>query len=59
MKKIILISIFLITNKSIIAQSNSIKSSSSIRVEMLFPEGKSKSLILSFDDGTISDRRLV
>ena len=59
MKKIIIISIFLISTKSIIAQSNSIKSSSSIRVEMLFPEGKSKSLILSFDDGTISDRRLV
>jgi len=26
---------------------------------MLFPEGKSKAIILSFDDGTISDRRLV
>ena len=59
MKKIIIISIFIISNKSIIAQTNSINSFSSSRVEMLFPEGKSKSLILSFDDGTISDRRLV
>ena len=59
MNKFIVISIFLISTKSIIAQSNSIKPSSSIRVEMLFPEGKSKALILSFDDGSISDRRLV
>jgi len=59
MKKIILISIFLISTKLIAAQTNSIKPPSSIRVDMLFPEGKSKALILSFDDGTISDRRLV
>ena len=59
MKKIIIISIFLISTKLIVAQSSSNKPSSSISVEMLFPEGKSKALILSFDDGTISDRRLV
>lgn len=34
-----------------------VKSSSSI--EMLFPEGKSKALILSFDDGNVADRHLV
>jgi peptidoglycan/xylan/chitin deacetylase (PgdA/CDA1 family) len=34
-----------------------VKSSPSI--EMLFPEGKSKVLILSFDDGNVADRHLV
>ena len=29
------------------------------KVEMLFPGGKTKALILSFDDGMIADRRLV
>lgn len=28
-------------------------------MEMLFPEGKRKALILSYDDGTVQDRRLV
>jgi peptidoglycan-N-acetylglucosamine deacetylase len=32
---------------------------SSEKVEMLFPGGKTKALILSFDDGMIADRRLV
>ncbi|MFZ4465367.1 MAG: polysaccharide deacetylase family protein [Bacteroidales bacterium] len=32
---------------------------SSPTIEMLFPEGKSKALILSFDDGNIADRHLV
>ncbi len=29
------------------------------KIEMLFPGGKSKALVLSYDDGTIHDRRLV
>lgn len=31
----------------------------SIKIEMLFPEGKTKALILSYDDGAKNDRRLV
>ena len=56
--QLFIVLIFLSTT-SIVAQSNSTNPSSSIRIEMLFPEGKSKAIILSFDDGTISDRRLV
>ena len=41
------------------AQSNSSKANSSLRIEMLFPEGKSKALILSYDDGPDADRKLV
>ena len=57
--KNIIVFIFFLSTTSIVAQSNSANPSSSIRIEMLFPEGKSKAIILSFDDGTISDRRLV
>ena len=32
---------------------------SAVNIEMLFPEGKSKALILSYDDGAMQDRRLV
>jgi len=59
MKIFIVIVFFLTASLSIFAQSNSTKPSSNVRIEMLFPEGKSKAIILSFDDGTISDRRLV
>jgi len=59
MKIFIVIVFFLNASLSILAQSNSTKPSSNVRIEMLFPEGKSKAIILSFDDGTISDRRLV
>lgn len=57
-KRIILIS-FLFLSYFLTAQTNNEKQPSSIRLEMLFPEGKSKALILSNDDGTIADRRLV
>jgi hypothetical protein len=59
MKIFIVIVFFLTASLSIFAQSNSTKPSNNVRIEMLFPEGKSKAIILSFDDGTISDRRLV
>ena len=59
MKNIITIIGFLFFTSPMVAQSNITKPSSSIRIEMLFPEGKSKALILSFDDGTIADKRLV
>ena len=41
-----------------IAGKNSVISSRE-KVEMLFPGGKTKALILSFDDGMVADRRLV
>jgi len=33
--------------------------SNTVKIEMLFPEGKTKALLLSYDDGTIYDRKLV
>jgi peptidoglycan/xylan/chitin deacetylase (PgdA/CDA1 family) len=59
MKNIIILTSFLFLSCSIIGQSNNDKLISSIRIEMLFPEGKTKALVLSFDDGMIADRRLV
>jgi peptidoglycan-N-acetylglucosamine deacetylase len=41
------------------AQINPEIAKSSIKVEMLFPGGKPKALILSFDDGPTADRRLI
>jgi len=41
------------------AQSDMALAKSGNPVEMLFPEGKTKALILSFDDGRIEDRQLV
>jgi peptidoglycan/xylan/chitin deacetylase (PgdA/CDA1 family) len=59
MKNIIILTSFLFLSCSLIGQSNNEKLISSIRIEMLFPEGKAKALVLSFDDGMIADRRLV
>jgi peptidoglycan/xylan/chitin deacetylase (PgdA/CDA1 family) len=41
------------------AQTNPEIAKSAIRIEMLFPEGKTKALILSYDDGAKQDRQLV
>jgi peptidoglycan/xylan/chitin deacetylase (PgdA/CDA1 family) len=41
------------------AQNNTASVRSSIPIEMLFPQGKSKALILSFDDGQVADKHLV
>ncbi len=41
------------------AQTNPEIATSGINIKMLFPEGRSKSLILSFDDGRTEDRQLV
>jgi peptidoglycan/xylan/chitin deacetylase (PgdA/CDA1 family) len=41
------------------AQNNTATALSNIPIEMLFPQGKTKALILSFDDGRIADRQLV
>jgi peptidoglycan/xylan/chitin deacetylase (PgdA/CDA1 family) len=59
MKNIILFISFIFSAQYLVAQSNNSSNITSIKVEMLFPEGKSKALILSFDDGIVSDRRLV
>ena len=45
------------TNAAITGRNGVI--SSREKVEMLFPGGKTKALILSFDDGMVADRRLV
>jgi peptidoglycan/xylan/chitin deacetylase (PgdA/CDA1 family) len=44
---------------SVNAQNNIDLVMSSIPIEMLFPQEKTKALILSFDDGNIADRHLV
>lgn len=44
---------------SALAQTNSEIAKSAVRIEMLFPEGKTKALILSYDDGRTEDRQLV
>jgi peptidoglycan/xylan/chitin deacetylase (PgdA/CDA1 family) len=44
---------------SAVAQTNSEIAKSAIKIEMLFPEGKNKALILSYDDGAKQDRKLV
>jgi peptidoglycan/xylan/chitin deacetylase (PgdA/CDA1 family) len=44
---------------SVNAQNNIDLVMSSIPIEMLFPQEKTKALILSFDDGNVADRHLV
>ena len=44
---------------SAFAQSNIEVTKSALKIEMLFPGGKSKALILSYDDGSKHDRQLV
>ena len=52
---IIFIILFQFTN----AQTNTEIATSGINIKMLFPEGRSKALILSYDDGRTEDRQLV
>ncbi|MEI6086857.1 MAG: polysaccharide deacetylase family protein [Bacteroidota bacterium] len=59
MKNFILFICFAFTLNILSAQTNGVIATSSIKIEMLFPEAKPKALILSFDDGTTADRRLV
>ena len=58
MKKTATILLFLIAF-SATAQTNPEIAKSAVRIEMLFPEGKTKALILSYDDGSKHDRELV
>ena len=59
MKTSLLSFILIIFFNSTRAQTNSEIAKIGIPIEMLFPEGKSKALILSYDDGRTEDRRLV
>jgi peptidoglycan/xylan/chitin deacetylase (PgdA/CDA1 family) len=56
MKKLTLL---LLIAFSAAAQTNPEIAKSVIKIEMLFPEGKTKALILSYDDGRTEDRELV
>jgi len=58
--KLLLVSIALlaIANHGI-AQSNADNAQSGIPIEMRFPQGKSKAVILSYDDGFQADRKMV
>ena len=58
MKKIITNLLILIAF-SASAQINPEIAISGINIKMLFPEGKNKALILSYDDGRTEDRQLV
>jgi peptidoglycan/xylan/chitin deacetylase (PgdA/CDA1 family) len=57
MKKTILVLLLVIFSAT--AQTNPELAKSAIKIEMLFPEGKYKALILSYDDGAKQDRKLV
>lgn len=59
MKTSLLSIILIIFLNSAHAQVNPEITKIGIPIEMLFPEGKSKALILSYDDGRSEDRRLV
>jgi peptidoglycan/xylan/chitin deacetylase (PgdA/CDA1 family) len=61
--KVLIKTLFVITfgfiGAALFAQNNPTNTITAIPVEMLFPEGKSKAIILSYDDGNIADRKLV
>lgn len=60
MKSIIIFSVLIASLFcKVIAQVSVDKAQTGIPIEMLFPQGKKKALILSFDDGRTEDGRLV
>lgn len=59
MKKITLAFILILTINIAHSQTDTSIAISGYPVEMLFPQGKSKALILSYDDGMTDDRQLV
>jgi peptidoglycan/xylan/chitin deacetylase (PgdA/CDA1 family) len=59
MKIISLIFVFLFSINAAQAQMDATIAKSGEPIEMLFPQGKSKALILSYDDGRTEDRQLV
>ncbi len=50
---------FILLFQNLSAQTNPEIGCSGINIKMLFPEGKTKALILSYDDGRTEDRQLV
>ena len=59
MKIIITALAFLLTSNAANAQTDTAIAKTGNPVEMLFPQGKTKALILSYDDGRAEDRQLV
>ena len=59
MKIIIAAFIFILSANAVVGQTDTAIAQSGILIEMLFPEGKTKALILSYDDGRTEDRQLV
>ena len=58
--KIILLAFLLIFSLgTVLGQTDTAIAKSGTPIEMLFPQGKSKALILSYDDGRTEDRQLV
>lgn len=58
-KRFILIFLFILSVNYSIGQTDAAIAKTSNPIEMLFPEGKTKAFILSFDDGRTDDRQLV
>jgi len=54
-----LIIVVALSAKAVVGQTDSAIARTGFPIEMLFPEGKSKALILSYDDGRTEDRQLV
>lgn len=59
MKIIISIFAFILSINAAKAQTDTAIAKSGVPIEMLFPQGRTKALILSFDDGRTEDRQLV
>lgn len=59
MKIIISVFAFILSINAAKAQTDTAIAKSGVPIEMLFPQGRTKALILSFDDGRTEDRQLV
>ena len=59
MKIIIPVLVFILSVNASKAQIDTSIAKSGLPIEMLFPQGKTKALILSYDDGRTEDRQLV
>ena len=59
MKKLFLLISFFSMVSSPFAQQINIQLNTSLKIELLFPGGKEKAVIFSYDDGMIADRKLV
>ncbi|MCX6313120.1 MAG: polysaccharide deacetylase family protein [Sphingobacteriales bacterium] len=59
MKTIIAALVFILSINLAVAQTDTAIAKTGDPIEMLFPQGKTKALILSYDDGRTEDRQLV